>query len=199
MADTGVELDRLVAAVPQNPDEQQKDDKLAQTLLFVLLTVVLYGIAAQAFFINLLYHRELVSISSVYSSGSVQENEVMLWHINNLTVLSGMAYKDGRLEVQEEGFYYVYSKVCFSDHGLWNQSPDFFHHFVMKSAHLHGNHYTLMQSQKELRVNSSDLNNSFLGGLFHLHKGDGIFVRIRTNLNILQYNVSEHFFGAFMM
>lgn len=68
MADTGVELDRLVAAVPQNPDEQQKDDKLAQTLLFVLLTVVLYGIAAQAFFINLLYHRELVSISSVYSS-----------------------------------------------------------------------------------------------------------------------------------
>uniref|UniRef100_A0A3P9CGP2 Tumor necrosis factor ligand superfamily member 14 n=1 Tax=Maylandia zebra TaxID=106582 RepID=A0A3P9CGP2_9CICH len=199
MADTGVELDRLVAAVPQNPDEQQKDDKLAQTLLFVLLTVVLYGIAAQAFFINLLYHRELVSISSVYSSGSVQENEVMLWHINNLTVLSGMAYKDGRLEVQEEGFYYVYSKVCFSDHGLWNQSPYFFHHFVMKSAHLHGNHYTLMQSQKELRVNSSDLNNSFLGGLFHLHKGDGIFVRIRTNLNILQYDVSEHFFGAFMM
>lgn len=68
MADTGVELDRLVAAVPQNPDEQQKDDKLAQTLLFVLLTVVLYGIAAQALFINLLYHRELVSISSVYSS-----------------------------------------------------------------------------------------------------------------------------------
>lgn len=121
----------------------------------------------------------------------------MLWHINNLTVLSGMAYKDGRLEVQEEGFYYVYSKVCFSDHGLWNQSPDFFHHFVMKSAHLHGNHYTLMQSQKELRVNSSDLDNSFLGGLFHLHKGDGIFVR--TNLNILQYDVSEHFFGAFMM
>lgn len=50
MADTGVELDRLVAAVPQNPDEQQKDDKLAQTLLFVLLTIVLYGIAAQAFF-----------------------------------------------------------------------------------------------------------------------------------------------------
>uniref|UniRef100_A0A3B4G463 THD domain-containing protein n=1 Tax=Pundamilia nyererei TaxID=303518 RepID=A0A3B4G463_9CICH len=194
MADTGVELDRLVAAVPQNPDEQQKDDKLAQTLLFVLLIVVLYGIAAQAFFINLLYHRELVSIS-----GSVQENEVMLWHINSLTVLSGMAYKDGRLEVQEEGFYYVYSKVCFSDHGLWNQSPEFFHHFVMKSAHLHGNHYTLMQSQKELRVNSSDLNNSFLGGFFHLHKGDGIFVRIRTNLNILQYNVSEHFFGAFMM
>lgn len=138
-------------------------------------------------------------MSFIPAGGSVQENEVMLWHINNLTVLSGMAYKDGRLEVQEEGFYYVYSKVCFSDHGLWNQSPYFFHHFVMKSAHLHGNHYTLMQSQKELRVNSSDLNNSFLGGLFHLHKGDGIFVRIRTNLNILQYNVSEHFFGAFMM
>lgn len=138
-------------------------------------------------------------MSFIPAGGSVQENEVMLWHINNLTVLSGMAYKDGRLEVQEKGFYYVYSKVCFSDHGLWNQSPDFFHHFVMKSAHLHGNHYTLMQSQKELRVNSSDLNNSFLGGLFHLHKGDGIFVRIRTNLNILQYNVSEHFFGAFMM
>lgn len=71
MADTGVELDRLVAPVPQNPDEQQKDDKLAQTLLFVLLTVVLYGIAAEAFFINLLYHRELVSISSVYSSLSL--------------------------------------------------------------------------------------------------------------------------------
>ncbi|XP_039858984.1 uncharacterized protein LOC120715825 isoform X2 [Simochromis diagramma] len=109
MADTGVELDRLVAAVPQNPDEQQKDDKLAQTLLFVLLTVVLYGIAAQAFFINLLYHREL-AVSRLnnrseqdepirgfahLTGGSVQENEVMLWHINNLTVLSGMAYKDG--------------------------------------------------------------------------------------------------------
>lgn len=68
MADIGVELDRLVAAVPQNPDEQEKDDKLVQTLLIVLLTIVLYGIAAEAFFINLLYHRELVSISSVYSS-----------------------------------------------------------------------------------------------------------------------------------
>ncbi|XP_063330473.1 tumor necrosis factor ligand superfamily member 14-like [Pelmatolapia mariae] len=213
MADIGVELDRLVAAVPQNPDEQQKDDKLAQTLLFVLLTVVLYGIAAEAFFINLLYHREL-AISRLnnrseqdesirgfahLTGGSVQENEVMLWHINNVTVISSMAYKDGRLEVQKKGFYYVYSKVCFSDSGLWNQSPVFFHHIVMKSGHLHGNHYTLMQSQKVLRVNSSDLNNSFLGGLFHLHKGDGIFVRIRTNLNVLQYNVSEHFFGAFMM
>lgn len=68
MGDTRDDLDVAYSSVPQNPDEQQKGSKMSQMLLWVVLTVVMYGIAAEAFFIYHLYHHKSVSITSVFYS-----------------------------------------------------------------------------------------------------------------------------------
>lgn len=105
-------------------------------------------------------------------------------------LLHGMIYKDGGLIIQKEGYYYVYSKVSFSD---------VFQHSVTFSNDKFIGNVTLLQSRKYSSASKESRSNSFLGGVFHLYAGDKIFVTVSSTSKIMLHRNSENFFGAFMI
>ncbi|XP_047439197.1 tumor necrosis factor ligand superfamily member 14-like [Mugil cephalus] len=207
----------VFSPLPQSPDEQQGGTKLpgeaatnaAQTLLCVMLSVVLCGIAIETYFISCFFHSapavsELISgdnfsvpvtgrdgrsrvlnskpMAHLYDvSGVVHESQVMHWSLNR-SLLHDMRYGDGRLEVQKEGYYFVYSKVSFIGSSAY-------YHSVMRFYP----ETTLMRSQ------STQFGDSYLGGIFHFHKGQTIYVSVSNTVNTLKNTSFENFFGAFMI
>lgn len=123
-------------------------------------------------------------------SATVHEKTVMRWNVSD-PLLHGMIYKDGGLIIQKEGYYYVYSKVSFSDSGV-------FQHSVTLSSEKYLNNVTLMQSRKYSSASKESESNSFLSGVFILYAGDRIFVTVSNTSKIMQNNNYENF-GAFMI
>lgn len=115
----------------------------------------------------------------------------MHWNVSD-PLLHGMIYKDGRLTIQKEGYYYVYSKVSFIDSG------EFWHSVTLSTDRYPGN-ITLMRSKKRSSASKESRSNSFLGGVFHLYADDRIFVTVSSTSKIMQNNSYENFFGAFMI
>lgn len=119
----------------------------------------------------------------------------MAWSMNADPLLYEMTYKDRELKIQKEGYYYVYSKVFFSD------SNGFQHRISMHTDRYSGN-ITLLQSRKypsHSKVSQKTQSNSYLGGVFHLYKDDGIFVDVSDTAKIVRHKPSENVFGAYMI
>lgn len=119
----------------------------------------------------------------------------MAWSMNADPLLYEMTYKDKELKIQKEGYYYVYSKVFFSD------SNGFQHHISMHTDRYSGN-ITLLQSRKypsHSKGSQKTQSNSYLGGVFHLYKDDGIFVDVSDTAKIVRHKPSENVFGAYMI
>lgn len=117
-------------------------------------------------------------------SATVHEKTVMHWNVSD-PLLHGMIYEDGGLIIQKEGYYYVYSKVSFSDSGV-------FQHSVILSSEKYVNNVTLMRSRTDPSASKESRSNSFLGGIFILHEHDRIFVTVSNTSKVEN-------FGAFMM
>lgn len=109
-------------------------------------------------------------------------------------LLYKMDYNDGRLLILKEGFYYVYSKVSFSDNGI-------FHHSVELDTKLFaGKSISLLLSRKySEKISTNRLSNSYLGGVFHLHKDDALFVKVNNASKVVRSKFSENTFGAYMI
>uniref|UniRef100_A0AAZ1XBV3 THD domain-containing protein n=1 Tax=Oreochromis aureus TaxID=47969 RepID=A0AAZ1XBV3_OREAU len=122
-------------------------------------------------------------------SATVHEKTVMRWNVSD-PLLHGMIYEDGGLIIQKEGYYYVYSKVSFSDSGV-------FQHSVTLSSEKYLNNVTLMRSRTDPSASKESGSNSFLGGIFHLNEHDRIFVTVSNTSKIMQNNYES--FGAFMI
>lgn len=119
----------------------------------------------------------------------------MAWSMNADPLLYEMTYKDRELKIEKEGYYYVYSKVFFSD------SNGFQHRISMHTDRYSGN-ITLLQSRKypsHSKVSQKTQSNSYLGGVFHLYKDDGIFVDVSDTAKIVRHKPSENVFGAYMI
>ncbi|KAM7371766.1 hypothetical protein PAMP_008976 [Pampus punctatissimus] len=177
----------------------------AQTLLFLLVSVALCGMTIEACLIYSLYQTEPVTSASASSSKIIAEQAVtspvkwrkpvlpskpvahltdgqdvvhgeriMSWSKDADPLLYEMDYKDRSLIIQKEGYYYVYSKVFFMDN-------DLFHHFVdLRTEKYIGKSINLLQSRQYSNCKKNECNkrsNSYLGGVFHLEKGDAIFVK----------------------
>lgn len=126
---------------------------------------------------------------STAGSAAVHEKAVMRRNVSD--PLHGMIDKDGGLIIPKEGYYFVYSKVSFSDSGV-------FQHSVTLSRKKYLNNVTLMQSRKYPSVSKESGSNSFLSGVFHLNEHDRIFVTVSNTSKIIQNNNYEYF-GAFML
>lgn len=108
-------------------------------------------------------------------------------------LLYEMSYKDGRLVIQKEGFYYVYSKVTFSDTGS-------FHHSIAVNTKLYiGKSITLLNSRKYSERSNNVQSNSYLGGVFHLYKDDALFVKVSNTSKVVRHRFFENIFGAYMI
>lgn len=208
--------------VPPRLSKGRQRAGVAQTLLFLLVSVALCGMAIEACLIYRLFHLEsgtsassskLISdedVASPIESPSpdmlpskpvahltdgkdvVHEDKIMAWSMDANPLLYQMDYKNGSLLIQQEGFYFVYSKVSFLD-------SDVFHHSIdLKTERYSGKSIPLLMSRKisEFKKNRS---NSYLGGVFHLHKGDALVVKVSDTLKVLRYKSFENIFGAYMI
>ncbi|KAM7387176.1 hypothetical protein PAMA_009678 [Pampus argenteus] len=129
----------------------------------------------------------------------VHEKMIMSWSRDADPLLHEMDYKDNSLVIQKDGYYFVYSKVFFMDNGL-------FHHFVeLHTEKYIGKSINLLQSRqyficKKHRCDGYDKrSNSYLGGVFHLERGNAIFVKVSNTSKVLRHQYSENFFGAYMI
>lgn len=127
------------------------------------------------------------------------KSQIMQWDMESQPLLHQMKYKRGQLTIQREGYYYVYSKVFYSEsnHG--------FTHSVRKiSPRYRGKNITILQSRSYYSFNKpgKDLmasSNSFLGGAFHLLPNDSLFVMVSNASQILLAFAFENYFGAYML
>ncbi|KAG7505054.1 tumor necrosis factor ligand superfamily member 14-like [Solea senegalensis] len=221
-------VDRPATGLPLPPRlrKRQQCGGACQTVLIMLVSVALCGMAIEACFIYHLYHLyHPESVASASSSKLVEDEDVthptewpnynippskplaqltdgqdvvygphiMKWSTIANPFLYEMDYNNGGLIVKKEGYYYVYSKVFFSDCGS-------FHH----SVELHTQKYSekpipLLQSRKISPISSSARSNSYLGGVFHFDRDDALYVRVSNTTKIQRHKSYENIFGAFMI
>uniref|UniRef100_A0A9J8BK51 THD domain-containing protein n=1 Tax=Cyprinus carpio carpio TaxID=630221 RepID=A0A9J8BK51_CYPCA len=123
-------------------------------------------------------------------------NGVLHWRADSFPVfMRGLEYKDNSLYVQQDGYYYIFSKIAHLE------NCNFFKHQVMQRTERYSSKaIELMQSSRFICVpnKSQWRGNSYLGGIFQLFKGDGVFVKV-NNSSQVHGEVYENFFGAFMV
>uniref|UniRef100_A0A3B4FNW2 THD domain-containing protein n=1 Tax=Pundamilia nyererei TaxID=303518 RepID=A0A3B4FNW2_9CICH len=182
--------------VPPRLIQVRKKTGVAQILLFMLVSVALCGMVIEACFIYGLYQAEHVSIT-ISVPFAISFYDFLLAHClgKNSISLTARNIMFQELKIEKEGYYYVYSKVFFSD------SNGFQHRISMHTDRYSGN-ITLLQSRKypsHSKVSQKTQSNSYLGGVFHLYKDDGIFVDVSDTAKIVRHKPSENVFGAYMI
>ncbi|XP_018925190.1 tumor necrosis factor ligand superfamily member 6-like [Cyprinus carpio] len=131
------------------------------------------------------------------TTGQEPVNGVVLWHENHQSILHHVKHKanEGKLIIEKEGYYSIYSKINFQEDNI------IFSHSVLWETHRYvGNEILLLQSSrlhpKLPRLRTID--NSYLSGVFHLYKGDAVFVRVK-NCTLVLSSAAENYFGVFMV
>ncbi|XP_061843769.1 tumor necrosis factor ligand superfamily member 14-like [Nerophis lumbriciformis] len=139
------------------------------------------------------------------SSSPIGEKNVVQW-VDKVgdAVTYQMSYSNGRLLVEKEGYYYLYSKVQLNA----AETCSLTQHKVMKDTMAYDHSIELMKSKRSRcwtpkpssgrSSGGEDLWDSFLAGIFHLQLGDHIFVTV-DNIHKLRPGQSENFMGAFMV
>ncbi|KAK9539863.1 hypothetical protein VZT92_002350 [Zoarces viviparus] len=134
------------------------------------------------------------------TSHQIGEDKVVLWGYD---VTHNMAYDNrGRLSVEKEGYYYIYSKVTLNA----AEECSVILHKVMKDTDAYGEPMVLMRSKSNRcrptpstkASGGEDLWNSFLGGIFYLRSTDKIYVTLE-NITRIQPEPGDNFMGAFMI
>ncbi|KAK9535217.1 hypothetical protein VZT92_007612 [Zoarces viviparus] len=208
-------------AVPPRLSQGRRRAGVAQTLLFLLVSVALCGMAIEACFIYRLYRpgSAASASSSKLIAGPVVTSppetldilpskpvahltggqdvvhgaQIMAWSLNASPLLYEMDYKDKSLVIQKEGYYHVYSKVSFF-------KVDVFHHYVnWRTERYLGSNIPLLMSRRVSRTSSKMRSSSYLAGVFHLRKGDAVFVEVSDTSHIAGIKSYENTFGAYMI
>ncbi|KAM6957760.1 tumor necrosis factor ligand superfamily member 14 [Aplochiton taeniatus] len=215
---------------------------VAQTLLFILVSLALCGMAIEACLIYRLYQPNSVSICTITTlpglgSGDKQGiafppptkrlntvvlpskpvahltagpqppkgDELMTWNMIAEPLLYQMEYRDGRLTIQKEGYYYVYSKVFYSEtnNPLSNKSQ-FTHSVRIITPNYLGQDIPILQSRghhpyRRSEKDSLATSNSVLSGVFHLRKNESLVVMVSNTSQIIIAHSYENYFGAYML
>ncbi|XP_020496998.1 tumor necrosis factor ligand superfamily member 14-like isoform X1 [Labrus bergylta] len=139
------------------------------------------------------------------SSKTVDQHHVVQWMTNvGETITHKMGYEDGRLLVEEEGFYYLYSKVTIGA----EEDCLFFQHEVLKDIKAYGKPIQLMKSKRvrcwthrfseDTSPSGEESWNSFLAGIFHLQSGDKVYVKLDSKKKE-PLAPGDNLMGAFMI
>lgn len=129
-------------------------------------------------------------------AGNSTVNGVVLWNEHHESILHQVKLKpaEGKLVIEKEGYYSVYSKIHFQDDKITCT------HSVLRTTDRYRFEIPLLQSSRLHRIllRPRITDNSFLSGMFHLYKGDAVFVRVK-NCTIVLSNAAENYFGVFMV
>uniref|UniRef100_A0A8D0CXH4 Tumor necrosis factor ligand superfamily member 14-like n=1 Tax=Sander lucioperca TaxID=283035 RepID=A0A8D0CXH4_SANLU len=193
--------------------------RVGQRFLLLMVGLALFGLVIEGCFIYSLYKKTQVRLMPacefsneiptvrphleqvqqrpfaqlIGSNNPKGPNNVVQWeHKNGETITYKMGYENGRLLVEKDGYYYLYSKVTLdaAEECLLIQ------HMVMKDTTAYDESIELMKSKR--LVSGEDLWNSFLAGIFHLRSGDKIFVTLK-NIDKIRQGPAENLMGAFMI
>ncbi|MCJ8746042.1 hypothetical protein PDJAM_G00137170 [Pangasius djambal] len=125
-----------------------------------------------------------------------KKDGIMEWKENGDSILYGLIHRDGKLIVQKEGYYYVYSKLSYSAEG-----PPFIQMVKKNTTRYLGNSITLLTYYRHNSnsVHKGSMRSSFLGGVFHLYKEDAVFVHVNNGTLVRLHNSADNFFGMFML
>ncbi|XP_064171707.1 tumor necrosis factor ligand superfamily member 14 [Anguilla rostrata] len=121
---------------------------------------------------------------------------IMLWNTEGGAITHELDYKDGGLQVQKEGFYFVYSKLYFVE----PRCAMFTHSVLRRTSRYLGADLQLMESRRYHCTGSArELLSSYLGGVYHLFKGDTILVKAENQTLVALRGSYDNFFGAYMI
>ncbi|XP_067089436.1 tumor necrosis factor ligand superfamily member 14 [Osmerus mordax] len=120
-------------------------------------------------------------------------NGIMQWVREEPPFVYDMDYRDGKLVIKREGFYYVYSKLYFKD------SIHFTHTVLKYSDRYLAKPIPLLQSQWFHTKDKIGLSNSYLGGVFQFFRNDSIFVTASDTSNVIRSKAYENYFGVVMI
>ncbi|XP_048846707.1 tumor necrosis factor ligand superfamily member 14-like [Brienomyrus brachyistius] len=127
-----------------------------------------------------------------------REDGLMMWStFGGDAFTHEMDYIQGKLYVKMEGFYFIYSKVFFSE-----PSRAAFTHTVLKSTpRMPNSELELMRTFRFLDRGQTrgGMLNSYLGGVYLLHEGDAFFVKVHNHTGLLRQVSADNFFGAYML
>ncbi|KAG5853669.1 hypothetical protein ANANG_G00028440 [Anguilla anguilla] len=128
----------------------------------------------------------------------VAPDGILQWGINGDAFSAGVEHKDGSLLLKKEGFYFIYSKVSFEE-----LTCSMFKHTVLMRTPRYSQDLPLMKAKRFSCSNSKQpedgMLNSYLGGVFHLHVDDSVFVKVENHTLVRHHDTSDNFFGMFMI
>ncbi|MBN3323465.1 TNF14 factor, partial [Atractosteus spatula] len=136
-----------------------------------------------------------------YNSTASKEGKIFWECVNEHVFTHGIDCKDSSLVIKTEGYYFIYSKIFYGQLDCKTSAKGTFKHGVYKSTQMYPGDLELMSSKRyHCRNDKEDmLDNSFLGGIYHLTEGDRIFVKVNQKNLILLPSASQNFFGAFLI
>lgn len=111
-------------------------------------------------------------------------------------IMHEMKYDDGKIIIQKEGYYSIYSKIS-----VKVQNKHLFRHEVVKITPRYPKEIVLLRSKKALTkpADHSDTTNSYLGGVFHFFENESIFVRVNSHNEVIVHQSADNYFGAYMV
>lgn len=125
--------------------------------------------------------------------------------------LRRMSYRNGKLRVEESGFYYVYANTCFRHYNLepYSSGPredppvdignptQLFQYFYRESIRQNGKEIVLMKTGSSMRWNNTSFNMycAQQSRGVHLVEGDALFVNV-SNAFLLDQEAEKTYFGA---
>ncbi|KAI4875582.1 hypothetical protein NFI96_023953 [Prochilodus magdalenae] len=228
MVDSAAEIRSPLSNSSQTLAQSQRDI-WTQTVLFLLVSMALVGISVNACFIHHLYKTKLSSVKITalcnISDEQLMENStvpqfqkrtkplahlkagkeqpgtdgVMPWNVSVELDLHQLEYKENKLVVQKEGYYYIYSKLTFDG------DKDSFTHLMVMTANRFSTQFPIEllrnryhRNQPKPTQKGGSIDSSYLGGMFHFFKGDAVFVLVR-NGTVRLLTVADNYFGMFMV
>ncbi|GAA6083825.1 tumor necrosis factor ligand superfamily member 14 [Tachysurus ichikawai] len=127
-----------------------------------------------------------------------EKEGIMEWSDNETgdSIRFQLKYRDGKLIIQKEGFYYVYSKLSYSADG-----PSFIYTVERNTSRYLGKPINLLRSSSynSKPVQRINVRDSSLGGVFHLLKDDALFVHVNNGSLIRLHISADNYFGTFML
>ncbi|XP_036421626.1 tumor necrosis factor ligand superfamily member 14-like [Colossoma macropomum] len=226
---------------PGHRQAQRRRSRVTQTMLYLLVSMALFGIVVEACLIYHLYKtkqsseplnkdkdtpqtdarkgehvmehptvppkrtkpplfkKPLKPLAHLSAGGERPGADgVMPWNDKVDLDLHELEYKENKLVVEKEGYYYIYSKLCF------DADEASFHHLVVRTtSRFTGPYIELLRNRyygdhSKPPKKEGSMKNSYVGGVFHLYKGDAVFVVVKSGTVRLQ-NAADNYFGMFMV
>ncbi|NP_001268924.1 tumor necrosis factor ligand superfamily member 14 [Danio rerio] len=213
--------------LPPKPASRHRKEAI-QTLLFILVTLALFGMAVEACFIYRLYSVKETIIRTDESHTAMSKQDKVVaepkknrlgemkpskpmgqlttgLRVNNEVVLWHENH-DSILHFikhkSQEGKLIIEKEGFYSVYSKINYKEEsilFTHSVVRNTQRFAGEEILLLQSSSlHPKIPRPSIENSFLNGVFHLYKDDAIFVRVK-NCTIVLSNSAENYFGLFMI